>query len=56
MTKMHPSGKPVRQIEFRKLSVRRVPMLGSVIPRLQHPEPKDAIGFHYQFLTEDFDE
>ena len=47
MTKSrHPSGRPKRENVVKGFSVFRNPVVGSLLPRLQVPETKDAIGFH----------
>lgn len=50
--KKHPSGRPIRKQETRGLPIMRNPGVGPYLPRLQQPEPKDAIGFH-RFIIRD---
>lgn len=49
----HPSGKPKRALDTKRMSVYRVPLEGPVAPRLQRPALKDAIGFKYNPREED---
>lgn len=53
--KKHPSGRPIKKQETKGMSIFRNPGIGSYIPRLQQPEPKDAIGFH-RFVIKDSEE
>lgn len=41
----HPSGRPIRHIEKRGLSIWRVPEEGFVTPRLRQSLKTEAIGF-----------
>lgn len=50
--KKHPSGRPIRRTETKSMSIFRNPGIGPYIPRLQQPQPKDAIGFHH-FVVHD---
>lgn len=50
--KKHPSGRPIRKDEKKNLSIYRNPGIGPLVPRLQLPQPKDAIGFHH-FVIKD---
>jgi hypothetical protein len=49
----HPSGRPLRASARKSLSVYRSPGIGPLVPRLREPEPKDAIGFHRQLVSDD---
>lgn len=42
----HPSGRPIRRPEVKRLLILRNPGIGPLVPRLREPEAKDAIGFH----------
>lgn len=43
----HPSKRPVRREQKRGRGYWNAPNNGPVTPRLQQPQPKDAIGFHH---------
>lgn len=45
----HPSGKPVRQIAAKPLSMYRQPLEGPITPRLQIPPKAFEMGFHSAF-------
>lgn len=50
----HPSGRPIRRDPpQRHLPIWRSPGDGPYLPRLQRPQPKDAIGFHHVRPDED---
>lgn len=42
----HPSGKPIHRENKRGRGFWNTPNNGPATPRLQQPQPKDAIGFH----------
>jgi hypothetical protein len=42
----HPSGRPIHRPEKKPLPIHRCPQVGPITPRLQAPQPRDAIGFH----------
>jgi hypothetical protein len=48
MRPKHPSGRPIRQQEARKLSITRNPGTGSILERLRPPTGRlEAVGFHH---------
>lgn len=53
--KKYPSGRPIKRRETIPLSICRNPGIGPLVPRLQYPQPKDAIGFHH-FVIKDGDD
>lgn len=52
----HPSGRPLRRNEQKKLPIIRNPGIGPLVPRLREPDAKDAIGFHRFVVRDDDDE
>ncbi len=51
----HPSGRPRRETEYRRLSITRSPGEGALVPRLNQRGLKDAIGFVARLEPDDED-
>jgi hypothetical protein len=49
----HPSGRPIRRDEYRRLPIMRIPSDGPVTPSLRRRELTSAIGFHVARIHED---
>lgn len=49
----HPSGRPIKRDEFRRLPVLRVPNDGPLLPSLRRRELASAIGFRIDRIDED---
>lgn len=47
MTGKPIKAKPIREVKRGVHSIYRVPMIGPITPRLQQPQPANAIGFHH---------
>jgi hypothetical protein len=52
----HPSGRPIRETNARRLSITRNPGEGPLTERMRHPQPRDAIGFHRLVVRDEEDE
>lgn len=52
----HPSGRPIVRKETKPLSICRSPGIGNLVPRLQLPQPANAIGFHHFVIKDDVDD
>ena len=51
----HPSGKPIRYSEYKRLPITRVPFNGPLTPDLRQQYQTNAIGFTAK-LSEEFDD
>jgi hypothetical protein len=57
MVKQHPSGRPIRRPEIKKLSIIRNPGTGPLLERLRPSGRLEEVGFHRPIkLTTEIDE
>lgn len=52
----HPSGRPIKRDDFRRLPVLRVPSDGPLLPSLRRRELASAIGFRIDRIQDEDDE